>query len=197
MCDSHTCPLPGHLGRPGDFLAVPLTPSFGGQRSVLCKCLLLCMLYFSILCPPCLCRRRSPAFPAVPFWAGPGRRSSLPRRGAVAPPQGCWRGGSRLTKPGAETRLAFLCLLNLVLIREKTSYHTVRKHLKGEEALTRPGPARHSAVLLRGFLWVPVPPPAAQLQTSQRMFLFALRLVTECPLSLSPCGMWFSCLTLF
>ena len=81
------------------------------------------------------------------FWSSHifqviGVRSFLPwtRRGAVAPPQGCWGAGEGVasTKPRARTGLAFLCLLNLVLIREKTSCYTSTKCFERERALRRP-----------------------------------------------------------
>lgn len=107
------------------------------------------------------CSLRSPADAAAPRAPLPSSRppSTLTRRrppgpgsGVGAPCRGhrgaLWlrrrapgRVGAASTKPGAGTSPAFLCLLNLVLISEKTSYYTVRKTLKDRKSAPSPRPS--------------------------------------------------------
>lgn len=62
-----------------------------------------------------------------------GREGALLLRGRAA-----GRVGATSTKPYAGAGQAFLCLLNLVLIKEKTRYCTVRKCFKVEKPLPSP-----------------------------------------------------------
>lgn len=124
------------------------------------------------------CSLRSPADAAAPRAPLPSSRppSTLTRRrppgpgsGVGAPCRGhrgaLWlrrrapgRVGAASTKPGAGTSPAFLCLLNLVLISEKTSYYTVRKTLKDRKSAP-PSPQPPSP---------PPPPPRALLPAGFR-----------------------------
>lgn len=86
-------------------------------------------------------RPSGPGFLEQTRFQGAGVHPSfLPwaRRGAVALPQGCWKGGPASTKPRAGTGLAFLCLLNLVLIRGKGELLHSAESPETEGAFGRP-----------------------------------------------------------
>lgn len=160
VCGSHAlksdfpCPLPGHPGRPVDFFAVPPTPSFGREHPVLCKGLMFCTCIspFRVLSSSAdaaaLISQRCPPHPTPKRWSGPGSGVGPPRGGhsgaLLLRCRAAGRVGAGSTKPGAGTGLGLLCLLNLILIREKTSNYMIRKRLKLEKALALPGLTLHS-----------------------------------------------------